>query len=138
VTRLTVAEAAEALGITKEAVRKRVSRETLRADKDPDGTVRVYVPASEMASPTGAAHAPHSREIVEVLREQVADLRAQLEEANVANRENRRIIAALTSRIPELPPAPSQEPPESSVPASEGPGGEEPEPRPWWRRMFGS
>jgi excisionase family DNA binding protein len=50
-------------------------------------------------------------DLVEVLREQVELLRVELEEAHAANRENRRIIAALTSRIPELP-AP-QEPRES-------------------------
>jgi excisionase family DNA binding protein len=41
---LTVAEAAERLGITKEAIRKRIHRGTLRSDKDADGTVRVYLP----------------------------------------------------------------------------------------------
>ena len=41
--RLTVAEAADRLGITKEAVRKRIHRGTLHADKDADGTVRVHV-----------------------------------------------------------------------------------------------
>ena len=41
--RITVAKAAERLGITKEAVRKRISRGTLRSDRDPDGTVQVYV-----------------------------------------------------------------------------------------------
>src|SRR4051794_16193678 len=50
--RTTVAEAAQRLGITKEAVRKRISRGTLRADKDPDGTVRVYIPASGTAAAT--------------------------------------------------------------------------------------
>jgi hypothetical protein len=42
------------------------------------------------------------RELVEVLRSQVEMLRAELDEAHAANRENRRIIAALTQRIPEL------------------------------------
>jgi excisionase family DNA binding protein len=85
-------------------------------------------------------------DLVEVLREQVELLRVELEEAHAANRENRRIIAALTSRIPELP-AP-QEPRESSETVPEMPMGPEPqeareeaqepaEPRSWWRRMFG-
>jgi len=38
-----------------------------------------------------------------------------------ANRENRRIIAALTQRIPELPPAPSQESPGAPESAPEEP-----------------
>jgi hypothetical protein len=89
------------------------------------------------------------RDLVEVLRSQVEMLRAELDEAHAANRENRRIIAALTQRIPELEaPAPS-EPPEG--PETTGEGGErvrEPqpsvegaqeasEPRSWWRRVFG-
>ncbi|HZY57752.1 MAG TPA: hypothetical protein VFE09_08145, partial [Rubrobacteraceae bacterium] len=89
------------------------------------------------------------RDLVEVLRSQVEMLRAELDEAHDANRENRRVIAALTRRIPELEaPAPS-EPPEG--PETTGEGGErerEPqssvegaqeasEPRSWWRRVFG-
>ena len=85
--------------------------------------------------------------LIEALREQVEMLRVELEEAHAANREHRRIIAALTSRIPELP-AP-QEPRESPETVPEMPmGPEEPqeareeaqepaEPRSWWRRMFG-
>jgi hypothetical protein len=68
-----------------------------------------------------------------------------------ANRENRRIIAALTQRIPaiEAPAeAPSQEPPESPAAATEQPGrvelqaqvegAQEPaEQVSWWRRVLG-
>jgi excisionase family DNA binding protein len=53
--RLTVAEAAERLGITKEAVRKRIHRGTIRSDKDQDGTVRVYISPSDTASDTASA-----------------------------------------------------------------------------------
>jgi excisionase family DNA binding protein len=48
-------------------------------------------------------------DLVEVLREQVEMLRVELEEAHAANRENRRIIAALTQRIPAIE-APSEPP----------------------------
>jgi hypothetical protein len=93
--RLTVAGAAQRLGISKEAVRKRIVRGTLRAEKDADGTVRVYVPQSN--TPGGA-----QEDIIATLRRQIEDFREQLAEANTANRENRRIIAALTQRIPHL------------------------------------
>jgi hypothetical protein len=73
--RLTVAAAAERLGITKEAVRKRISRRTLRSDKDPDGTVRVYIPASGTSSGT-ASESIGRDELVEILRAQLGDLRA--------------------------------------------------------------
>ncbi len=43
-------------------------------------------------------------DLVEVLREQVEMLRVELEEAHAANRENRRIIAAPTQRVPALEP----------------------------------
>jgi hypothetical protein len=45
-------------------------------------------------------------ELVAALRDQIRDLREQLGQANERDRENRRIIAALTSRIPaiEFPP----------------------------------
>jgi len=89
------------------------------------------------------------RDLVEVLRSQVEMLRAELDEAHAANRENRRVIAALTQRIPELEaPAPS-EPPEGPETAAEGGGQvrepqppvegaqEASEPRSWWRRVFG-
>ena len=61
------------------------------------------------------------RDLVEVLRSQVEMLRAELHEAHAANRETRRIIAALTERIPELPPPSSEEPRESRETATAGP-----------------
>jgi hypothetical protein len=85
------------------------------------------------------------QEVVEALRSQVEMLRAELDEAHAADRENRRLIAALTSRIPELPPAAaSQESSESPETAAAGPmeptptegPGTEPRELPWWRRMF--
>ncbi len=50
------------------------------------------------------------RELVEALRSQAETLRAELEEAHAANWENRRIIAALTQRIPEPEAAREQAP----------------------------
>jgi hypothetical protein len=93
--RLTVAGAAQRLGISKEAVRKRIVRGTLRAEKDADGTIRVYVPPAN--TPGGA-----QEDFIATLRRQLEDFREQLAEANTANRENRWIIAALTQRIPQL------------------------------------
>jgi hypothetical protein len=85
------------------------------------------------------------RELVEVLRAQVEMLREELDEAHAANRENRRIIAALTQRIPAIEAPESPEPRSDSPTPPEAAG--EPEtaterpdseaPRSWWRRMFG-
>jgi hypothetical protein len=93
--RLTVAAAAEQLGISKEAVRKRISRGTLRADKDADSTVRVYVPKSDTSSGTE----------VEILRELVEELRRERDDWKEQARIADRLLATALERIPELPPA---------------------------------
>jgi hypothetical protein len=141
--RLTVAAAAERLGITKEAVRKRIHRGTLRSDRGSDGTVMVYVPASEIPSSTATSA---DRELLYVeMRERIAYLERQVEEEREARRRADTLLARLMDRMPELEappgePAPSQEPPggpqsagagsnrEETPPAGEGP--ERAEPRP--------
>lgn len=116
--RLTVAEAAERLGVTKEAVRKRISRGTLRSDKDPDGTVRVCIPPS--GTPSGTSD---REELVEELRDRLRFVERQLEAERQAHTEARRIIGGLVQRIPELE-AP-QEPREPAETAAEMPMGPE-------------
>jgi hypothetical protein len=90
-------------------------------------------------------------ELVEVLRAQVEDLRSCLDREREANRENRRIIAGLIERVPEIE-APTQEPREpdlrardagpTSIPlAGTGPETDASTPSgearaPWWRRLF--
>jgi hypothetical protein len=49
---LTVADAASALGITQDAVRKRIRRGTIQSEKDESGRIYVYVPASETVHKT--------------------------------------------------------------------------------------
>src|SRR5215212_7721935 len=49
-TRVTVQEAAEALGITVEAVRARIKRGKLRREKGEDGTVYVWLEAAQTQS----------------------------------------------------------------------------------------
>jgi len=71
---MTVAQAAELLEITKEAVRKRISRGSLRSDKDPDGTVRVYVPMFPTASGTASGSFDRD-ELIAELRARIEDLR---------------------------------------------------------------
>ena len=150
--RLTVAAAAERLGITKEAVRKGISRRTLRSDKDPDGTVRVYIPASGTSSGT-ASESIGRDELVEILRAQLGDLRADRDAwRDQARRSDYMASAAmdrtreLESRIRELeaPSEPRESPqtveeePETAESRSSAGESQESEQRPWWRRMFGS
>jgi hypothetical protein len=103
---LDVNSAAEELGVSTDAVRKRISRGTLRSDRK-DGTVRVWLDdgwteAGREAQVDGGA-------LVEVLREQAEYLRGQLAEEREARRRADTIIAQLTqanaalaSRVPEL------------------------------------
>jgi hypothetical protein len=144
--RLTVADAAQRLGITKEAVRKRISRRTLHSDKDPDGTVRVYVPAS--GTPSGTASGNIGRdELVEALRDQIEDLRRERDEWREQARVADRLLSAAMERIPPQLEAPSEarESPETLVeePESVGPhpatsGPQESTWRRWRRRWFGN
>src|SRR5918912_4150508 len=98
--RLTVAAAAERLGITKEAVRKRIHRGTLRSDRGSDGTVMVYVPASEASSSTSTSP---DRELLYVeMRERIAYLEGQVEEEREARRRADTLLARLMDRVPEL------------------------------------
>src|SRR5215210_3427015 len=111
--RLTVAQAAEMLGVTRDAVRKRIKRHSIEWETAEDGTVYVYVDASTTAEDVSAdASGQELGTLAEVLREQVEHLREQLDRAEERDRENRRIIAALTQRIPEL--EPPRESPETS------------------------
>lgn len=146
--RFTVAEAAARLGITAEAVRQRIKRDTLPYERE-NGSVYVLLDADRSrldGRPNDDSTGDRS-ELVEVLRAQVEMLRGELGEAHAANRENRRIIAALTSRLPQLEAPRPSEPTESDV--SPGPArtptdadagsqaSSQPRQRSLWRRIFG-
>jgi hypothetical protein len=147
VGRYTVAQAADMLGISTGAVRSRLSRATLQSVRE-GGTVYVLLPAGMSrdadrdATDTSTDMSPS---LFDQMRERIESLERQLEQANERDRENRRIIAALTSRIPAIE-APA-ETPESAEAAEEQQGVGEPHPdapgaqegvqRPWWRRVFG-
>lgn len=143
--RATVAEAADALGTTEGALRKRIARGTLPHERDAEGRVWVLLDAGTQREDAGQATGHPTgqdpyRELVEELRDRVRSLEE-------ANRENRRIIAGLIQRVPELEAAPEeagQEPPGGQERAPEGQdasetwaGQQEAVQRPWWRRVFG-
>jgi hypothetical protein len=136
--RYTVAEAAEALGISQAAIRARIHRGTLTTERE-DGTVYVWVDAEQHVE----QHANDATDVAEVLREQNGDLREQIEFLRDELRRKDTIIMAMTQRIPELEPA--ERPPEArEAPAEEAAEppttrdeSQEPSERSWWRRVFG-
>ncbi len=149
ILRLTVPDAAKALGISPEAVRNRLSRGTLESTRE-DGSVYVLLPA-DRAQHTGdispdipvesSTLISAKDETITDLREQILFLRSELVTRNEELRRKDHIIAALTERIPELEPA--SEPRESHESVSEDDGREEerggiggPPRRPWWQRVF--
>ena len=152
-SRHTVAQTADMLGITTGAVRNRLSRGTLRAVKD-RGTVYVLLEADvsrdagrDAADMPGDTPRPDHDAQADDLREQVRYLREQLRREQDAHAEARRIIAGLVQRIPELEApreAEARETPETATaetegtsPRSDAGGAQTAAKRPWWRRMFG-
>ncbi len=157
---MSVQEAAGVLGVTVEAVRGRIKRGTLEAEREADGSVYVWLdtdqaPTSRDQPATGSDQTTTSpqpdagrEELVEVLREQVEYLREQLEAERSANRENRRLLAAALERIPQLE-APRDEPRGPETASEEPEGAKTPDrdegsqegvqrrERSWWRRFFG-
>ena len=152
--RVTVAQAAEILGVTVEAVRGRIKRKTLEHERH-SGTVYVLLPADQM--PTGrqpgddqTTDQPQSDStaLISAKDETIATLRDQLEAERQAHAEARRLLMAALERIPPQLEAPaSPEARESPQTVEEEPDRAEPRPtkvepqegvqRPWWRRVFG-
>jgi hypothetical protein len=144
--RVGLKTAAEELGLTVEAVRKRAQRGTLDSERDEDGRVNVWLDVDRTTDRTE----PNPTPLVEALQDRIDSLEAQLSDARERDRENRRIIAALTQRIPELPPpdtpqdVPAEPPewPESAEGKQYGMSSQEAQEslhdhRPWWQRWFG-
>jgi hypothetical protein len=154
---MAVPEAAAILGLSEDAVRSRLKRGTLRKEKGQDGTVFVVLgadgspdrPTTNDDQPTTGQMTDQATDqiaLVEVLRDQVAFLREQLNEEREANRENRRIMAGLVQRVPELEarearPEPRDAPETTTQEAAKGnaPASPEPEQRRSWlyRFLFG-
>jgi predicted ArsR family transcriptional regulator len=159
--RVTVAQAAEILGITVEAVRGRIKRETLEHERH-SGTVYVLLhpdqmptgrqPGDDQTTDHGKAEQSDSTALISAKDETIATLQEQLQAERQAHAEARRIIAGLVERIPpaiEAPASPeARESPETADEASDKaeprpdrPGvqtdPQRPRSRPWWRRIIG-
>jgi hypothetical protein len=121
ISRLTVPEAAQALGISPEAVLNRLSRGTLKSVKE-SGTVYVLLDTDRPRHTGDIATEIHA-ELLAELRDRVSYLERLLEEEREARTDERRrhdtLMAQLMQRIPEL--EPPQEPRESPSEATEQP-----------------
>jgi excisionase family DNA binding protein len=153
--RVTIQEAARRLGVKEDAIRKRIQRGTLRHEKTEEGRVFVWVDTTQDTAQATTEDAYQdtyrtlsATEFIQEMRGRIEDLREQLASERRANEENRRIIAALTQRIPEIEAPPSQEPSDSPTEATEQPGRVGPQTEvggpqegteriSWWRKWFG-
>jgi hypothetical protein len=153
VERLSVGEAAQALGVTRDAIHKRISRGSIEYEKGEDGRFYVFVDSSTsgLDSSTDTSKDESKVEALERLiqnqQDRIAFLERMLEEEREVRTEERRrhdtLMAQLMQRIPEIE-APS-EPPGAPTAAMEGqsdtgvpPERETSSERPWWRRVFGA
>jgi hypothetical protein len=153
---------AEELGISTDAVRKRIARGSLESDRQ-DGHVLVWLDdgGTEAGREAQVEGGTNGGALVEVLTDQVEYLRSQLTEEREARRRADTIIAQLTqtntqqlsARVleldaptdPQAPSQPGEEAAQDAANGSPGPappaGGAEapaaPERVGWWRRVFG-
>jgi septal ring factor EnvC (AmiA/AmiB activator) len=114
--RVTVAQAAEILGVTVEAIRGRIKRGTLEHERH-SGTVYVLLDADQSTNRLQS----DSAALISAKDETISTLRDQLEAERQAHAEARRIIAGLVERIPAIEaPAEASEASEAAEAASEG------------------
>ena len=122
VDRLTIQEAARRLGISEGAVRKRVTRGSLKHEKEDDGRVYVYLDAGgrrRVDDGQDEGVDPNSNALISQLRDEVVYLRDE-------NRRKDEIIMQQAMTMRQLTAAPSQEPPGDAETVEEAPEGAEP------------
>src|SRR5829696_7537243 len=147
--RLSVAQAARALGLTESGVRKRVARGTLPHERDENGTVWVFVDPLQTVSGTPLDNqTDEARDtILDTLRDQVATLKDHVRYLQAEGERRDAILMTMAQRIPELEAAkdstaePSESPVTSSGKTDKGRASPEqqepPQRRSFWRQFFG-
>ena len=151
--RVSVPQAADHLGTTVDALRKRVQRGTIPHERDRDGRVWILLDTGRPRQDTGQdTGRPQSEPgaLISEMRERLAFLEHELEVRSEEIRRRDTIIMNMTEAMKALnPPAPeaSREPREApetveevsdraAEPRSATGGAQEGARRPWWRRMF--
>jgi len=129
---MTVSEAAAALGISRDAVYKRIERNKIDHERDADGQLYVYVDKSATGQRQNVQS--ESGALTSALEDRIESLERQLEAERGSSAELRRLLAVALERIPPQLEAPSEprEAPETATETAEGV-----ERVPWWRRWFG-
>jgi hypothetical protein len=118
--RVTLKEAAQILGVSKEAVRKRVIRGTLQSDKGEDGRRYVYIDTGGDEPPTHEHDA-----LISQMQERLAFLERELDVRTEEIRRRDTIIMNMTEAMKALnPPVPEDSSEARESPESTGPTGE--------------
>ena len=129
--RLSVADAAARLGVTPDAVRQRIRRDTIPYEKTEDGRYYVYLTPHD--GRREGVHDALANALVDRLKDENEFLRRELERKDT-------IIMTMAQRIPELEAAsePRGEPVSHSEDRGNGdvPPEQERRERSWWRRLF--
>jgi hypothetical protein len=142
--RVDLRTAAETLGTSVDAVRKRVQRGTVEHEKGEDGRVYVWLDTDLD---------PSANPLLEAKDETIADLRDRVEFLQRELERKDAILLNMTEAMKAISPPtqeePIHEPQEAPETATEQPGRVGPQPavesaeegvqprRSWWRRMFG-
>src|ERR671932_568698 len=136
---MTVAEAAVRLGVTQDAIRQRIRRNSIPHEKDESG--RVYGDLHPTNTDHDGVYVPHHDEVrdrvrdalIDELRKQNDFLRAELERKDA-------ILLTMAQRIPELEPAAEAPGSPETAAADAGEGVETPlatQKPSWFKRFFG-
>jgi hypothetical protein len=137
-TRVSVYEAASALGVTVDAIRKRVARGTIPHQRDEKGRVWVILDTDQdAASKVQDTDQPQSDStmLISRLEDEVRFLREELARKDAIMLRMAESIPQLEAPVSEASPVPSDTPTHASGEAQEPTERRE---RSWWRRMFGS
>ena len=107
---LSLKDAAEKLGITQEAARKRLQRNKIKGFKQEDGTWRVILDTVQDSPPKSPRHCPgqkqeQAEEIIDLLKSQIEFLREELrardeeiKRAHVLLQQSQNQVIAITDK----------------------------------------
>jgi hypothetical protein len=142
-----MAEAADALGTSKDAIRMRVRRGTLRSEKGEDGRVYVFVEPDQYTVPPVSQDEGSTSPLVDALKDEIAHLRRESERKDAiimslsqSNAELSRTIRAIEPPSPSTARTP-QEHPDDEEPWREGHGMSPRDPdthQPWHFQRYGA